>query len=214
MSQIGHNHVPLEERIFSDPSVSVDDVLAAVASRIQRQNADEMARLSSIAEQLSGNIERLPETFTEAEAKKALDLLARLDAHSDDAEELRTNVCQAAQTFVENLSVLCKPLDQGLAALEKALRPKIEQFLVSDLDSHNADLADGEAPMTSLTLRSASGAKATMTDSVEMEIADKSKIPTNFLIPDAKALGAAFKAGEKIPGLGEKRKTSLRISCK
>lgn len=214
MGQIGHNHAPLEERIFDDPSVSIEDVLTAVAARIERTNKPALETITKITDQLAANAPRLPETFSEEDARKALDLLDRLDQHSEVIAETRENVCAAAEKFVDTLKTLCKPLDGGLAALEKALRPRLESRLIADMDAHNGSLAPGEKLMSSLTIRGPSGAKATLVDGEEAVVVDAEKIPRNFCIPDAKKIAAAIKAGEKIPGVEGKRKTSLRISCK
>lgn len=211
---IGHNHMPLEERIFQDPSVSVEDVLAAVTSRIERANKTIIDELTKTAKTLSGNKDRIPETFTNAEVLTALDLLARIDDHANDVAETKDKVLTAAQEFLKNLTLLCKPLDASLSPLEKSLRTAIAPAMEKALDEHNAERTEGETRMNSLTLRSASGAKATLIDSQELEVIYPSNVPREFCVPDPKLLAEALKNGREVPGTAKKRKTTLRISTK
>lgn len=211
---IGHNHMPLEERIFSDPSVSVGDVLTAVASRVERQYDKIIKDLADTAKALSGNKDRLPETFGQADVQKGLDLLARMDSHSTAVTQTRETVLKSAEEFVASLKALCKPLDEGLAPLEKTLRASITPALERILDEHNADRTDAEAKLGSFTIRAASGAKATLVDGEDVEVISPTEVPREFCVPDPKLLLVALKEGKEVPGTAKKRKTSLRISTK
>lgn len=209
-----HNRPPLKDQIFLDPAVTIHDVTTALADHIEQIAHKRIALTSQVASLLAENKSRLPDEFDEDAVRKALDLLNRMENHSEEVVLLRDEVLGAPLQMIDRLKNLCEPLDAGLPALEKALRPKIECALTKLLGEHNRQLVDGEAKTSSLTIRSSSGAKATVTESEELEVADFDKIPREFLALDAKKVAAALKEGKEVPGTRKKIKTSLRLSCK
>lgn len=212
MGTLGHNAPPLADRIFLDPDTDVEDVLGAVSERIQRQYANDLRAVSEQASQLAANRDRLPEALSDAQVGIALDLLGRLSTHDERVADLKDKVLSDAKRFIASLEALCSPLNEGISALEKALRVQLTSALVSRLDEHNAERTESEPKLATLTLRGSSGTKATISDSEEVVIDSVDDIPRKFLAPDLKKVAAAVKAGEEVPGTGRKRKTSLRIS--
>lgn len=212
MSNIGHNHRPLENRIFDDPSVSVEDVLEAVSARIQRTNDEILTTLTEAAKALSGNKERLPASFCDADIMTALELLSHISKHNEKVDEQKGQMLTAVKEFTSTLDALCKPLNEGLKDLEKIVRERMQTAYLASVDQHNEERSESETPMTSLTLRAPSGAKATLIIGEDIDIQSAADIPRKFLTPDLKLLAAAVKKGEKVPGVEKKRKPSLRVS--
>lgn len=214
MAGIGHNYSPLHERIFSDPEISVEDVLAAVSTHIKSQNHLDINHLSTSAAALSTNQERLPETFGQIQITSALNLLAHMDAHADRVTETKASMLGAAETFVSNLKKDCKPLDEGIAPLEKILRARIVDGMIEHIDAHNSERTEHEDLMGSLTLKGSSGARATLSIGEEIVIEAEAEIPREFCTPCPKLIAAAIKSGTNVPGVKQKRKPSLRITTK
>lgn len=230
MSYIGHNRPPsdqiladdpnieetdvsdLEQKIFGDGDNSVADVLNAVFCHIERTNISLLKTLSAKSKAFAGNKDRLPENLEDDEILTSLDLLSHLANHNDQITACKNDISGQVKDLTASLDSILKPLGEGLAALEKAVRVRLEAAYLRSLDQHNEQLEDGEKPMTSLTLRASSGAKATLVIGSEVDIQSADDIPRKFLTPDMKLLNAAIKKGEKIPGIGEKRKPSLRVS--
>src|SRR3546814_7221148 len=65
MQGIGHNFLPLHERIFSDPEVSVEDVLMAVSTHLEISHKTNLEQLASTSTMLASNKDRIPEDFDE-----------------------------------------------------------------------------------------------------------------------------------------------------
>src|SRR3546814_3349276 len=61
MQGIGHNFLPLHERIFSDPEVSVEDVLMAVSTHLEISHKTNLEQLASTSTMLASNKDRIPE---------------------------------------------------------------------------------------------------------------------------------------------------------
>ena len=102
-------------------------------------------------------------------------------------------------------------LEAGLAALEKSLRPLVEDALAKLLADANSELAEGEDPYATYTHRAQSGAKATVTIAPAPSISDEDAIPREYLVPDMKAIEKDFAAGKSIPGIVSIDKASLRL---
>jgi hypothetical protein len=214
MQGIGHNFLPLHERIFSDPEVSVDDVLLAVSTHLEISNKSNLEQLSATAALLALNKDRLPDQFDEAQIGSALNLLSHVDNHSAEVAEARLGVIAAAEDFVTRLKAVCKPLDDRIAPLEKAIRARITDAMISQIDAHNNERSTSEDQMGCLTLRASSGTRATLSMSDDHEIEVASEIPREFCTPCPKLIGAAIKSGKEVPGVKQKRKPTLRITTK
>lgn len=208
----GHNEPPLEDRLFTDPQITPAAVLEAVASHLRREREKSISDLADRAKALAANRKRLPEKLDEAGALAALSLLSALDLHGERVAEEREAVVSAAKAVTDELVALCKPLDAGLAPLEKDLRPLLEVYVLEKLDAHNAERTDGESPMTSFTLRGPSGAKATVTDGWENAIVDPAAVPRDLCVPDQKLVDSAVAERKTVPGVERRRKPALRIS--
>src|SRR3546814_13238007 len=81
MQGIGHNCLPLHERIFSDPEVSVEDVLMAVSTHLEISHKNNLEQLASTSTMLASNKDRIPEDFDERHIGSALNLLSHVDEH-------------------------------------------------------------------------------------------------------------------------------------
>lgn len=213
MSTIGHNRRPLVETLFVDTDVSIEEILEAVRIYVEGQHRAQISNLSESSATLAANKDRLPETLSDNEITRALDLLSKLSEQDAQIVEQKEILLKAAKALVSELEEIAKPMSEGLSALEKALRCKLTDAYVKRIDAHNAERSELEPQMTSLTLRSSSGAKATLTFGEEIIIIDPTKIPRMYLIPDPKLLAAAIKKGQEVPGVDKKRKPSLRISA-
>src|SRR3546814_14197424 len=82
-----------------------------------------------------------------------------------------TTLFRSAEDFVSRLKIACKPLDDGIAPLEKAVRNRITDAMISQIETHNNDRSESENAMNSLTLRASSGTRATLSLSEDHEIA-------------------------------------------
>lgn len=214
MQGIGHNFSPLHERIFSDPEVSVEDVLLAVSTHLEIEKRPAIDQLSAMAVLLSSNASRVPEKLEDAHITSALDLLSHMDAHCEEVSETKAGLVGVAEELVARLKTSCKPLEEGLSPLEKILRSRITDAMTIRIDDHNGDRTDAEDPMTSLTIRSASGARATLSFAEDLEIETAGEVPREFCAPCPKLIAAAVKSGKKVPGVRQKRKPTLRITTK
>ena len=208
---IGHNDPPLEDRIFQEPGATIATVLASVESRILREHEDAIAVMEKRAEALSENSSRLPKTLEGEDLDKALDLLSDMAAHSAGATEEKDSVIQDAKSTYDALTKRCKNLEAGLAALEKKLRPLVEDALIARLHEENEQLPEGEKPYATYTHRAQSGAKATITMAPTASISDESAIPREYLVPDMKAIEKDFAAGKDIPGILSIDKAAMRL---
>jgi hypothetical protein len=214
MQGLGHNSITLRDRIFSDPEISVRDVLSAVSDHIQTTNKSDLESLTASATMLAGNKERLPEDFEAHHISSGLNLLAHMDAHSERAASARENMIADAESFVAELKASCKFIDEGISPLEKLLRSKITDHMLRSIDDHNAERSPTEEHMKTLTLRASGGAKATLSIGTDIEIESQEQIPREFCIPCPKLIAAAVKNGKNVPGIKEKRKPTLRITTK
>jgi hypothetical protein len=85
----------------------------------------------------------------------------------------------------------------------------------SKIDSVDADIAisktikENTVQVTEKTVRSETGAKATEKFITEYIVADKSKIPLNFLEPDMVKIKASFKADMPVAGVEERKKAVI-----
>src|SRR3546814_1056824 len=91
MQGIGHNFLPLHERIFSDPEVSVEDVLMAVSTHLEISHKTNLEQLASTSTMLASNKDRIPEDFDERHIGSALNLLSHVDEHGSKIAETRSD---------------------------------------------------------------------------------------------------------------------------
>lgn len=212
IATIGHNQPTLEDRIFSDPSITAQDVLEAVGARLKQEHQDEINALTDRAKQLTANGSRLPETLTQEGAIAALELIHAIDQHEERVKTERDTLVATAKTFMDEMAGFCKPIDAGLAALTKKMRPLLEEFLFSRLDAHNAEREGTEELKTSITERGPSGSKATLVEGWENIVTDPNLIPRDLCVPDQKLIDKAIAEGREVPGTEKKRSGSLRVS--
>lgn len=208
---MGHNRPSLEDRIFAEPDATIASVLEAVRDRIRSETAGDIASASARAKSLSGNTKRLPAALDERTFGSALDLLAEIGVQVERAGEVKTETVAAAKGVADALAADCKPMEAGIAPLEKALRPLIENHLRERLDAHNASLPEGHERMTSLTLRGASGARATITVATENVVVDATLLPREVCSPDQALIDAEIERTGKVPGVEVRPKTSLKV---
>jgi hypothetical protein len=208
---IGHNRPSLADRIFAEPDATVTTVLEAVRDRIRAEAAGSIADTSARAKSLSGNAKRLPKALDDETFGRALDLLAEIGIQVERAGEVKTETVAAAKGVTDALTADCKPLDAGMAPLEKSLRPLVEGYLRERLDRHNATLPDGHEPMTSLTLRGASGARAAITVGTENVVVDATLLPREVCSPDQNLIDAEIERTGMVPGVEVRPKTSLKV---
>lgn len=209
---MGHNKAPLEDRIFADPEVTEADVIAVVMTRLKKASAEGLAQNTARAKQLAANAKRLPEALDEKTAISALELLAALDLHTERAEAVRAVIVDMLKKAAADATALCKPLDAGLAPLEKGLRPLFIQYLTGELDRHNAERTPGEQKMPSITLRGPSGSKATLTDGHQTVVLDPAAVPREYCMPDMALIEAAIAEGKEVVGTGRERSPTLRVT--
>ena len=208
---MGHNNPPLEERIFLDDEVTVEAVLSVVKNHILREREESVVKLEERAKTLASNAKRLPKELKGEDLDKALDLLSDMGNHSSEAGDEKEAVVKAAKETLDALTKRCKNLEAGFTALEKTLRPLIEEALTSRLAEQNKELGEDDKPYASYTHRAQSGAKATITVNSAPSISDESKIPRQYLVPDMKAIEKDFSEGKEIPGIVSIDKASLRL---
>lgn len=208
---IGHNRPSLADRIFAEPDATIATVLEAVRDRIRADTAGDIADASARAKSLSGNAKRLPKALDDETFGKALDLLAEIGVQVERAGDLKTETVTAAKGVADALAADCKPMEAGIAPLEKSLRPLIENYLRERLDTHNATLPDGHERMTSLTLRGASGARAAITVGTENVVVDAALVPREMCSPDQALIDAEIERTGKVPGVEVRPKTSLKV---
>lgn len=208
---IGHNRPSLADRIFAEPDATIATVLEAVRDRIRADTAGDIADASARAKSLSGNAKRLPKALDDETFGKALDLLAEIGVQVERAGDLKTETVAAAKGVADALAADCKPMEAGIAPLEKSLRPLIENYLRERLDAHNATLPDGHERMTSLTLRGASGARAAITVGTENVVVDAALVPREMCSPDQALIDAEIERTGKVPGVEVRPKTSLKV---
>jgi hypothetical protein len=209
---LGHNKPPLEDRIFADPDVTEADVIAVVMARLKRGGAEALAENSARAKQLAANAKRLPTALDEKTAIAALELLAALDVHAERAEAVREALVDMVKKAAADATALCKPLDAGLAPLEKGLRPLFVEYLTKELDRHNAERTPGEQRMPSITVRGPSGSKATLTDAYQTVVTDAAAVEREYCVPDMALIEAAIAEGKKVSGTGRERCPTLRVT--
>ncbi|MAM84583.1 MAG: hypothetical protein CL472_07955 [Acidobacteria bacterium] len=211
IAPIGHNNPPLEDRIFQEEGATIATVLAAVEARILREHEDAISEIEARAKTLSANAKRLPEKLDEAGLDKALDLLAEIGNHSGKASDEKTEITSDAKSTLDALTKRCKNLETGISALEKKLRPMIEEALIDQLQAENDQLPEGEKPHDSYTYRAQSGAKASISMNKAPSITDENLIPREYLVPDMKSIEKDFAAGKDIPGIVSIDKAALRL---
>src|SRR3546814_20872062 len=76
--------------------------------------------------------------------------------------ETRLAILSAAEDFVSRLKIACKPLDDGIAPLEKAVRNRITDAMISQIETHNNDRSESEKAMNSITHRASTDTPATL----------------------------------------------------
>src|SRR3546814_17065698 len=86
----------------------------------------QLEQRASTSTMLASNKDRNPEDFDERHIGSALNLLSHVDEHGSKIAETRLAILSAAEDFVSRLKIACKPLDDGIAPLEKAVRNRIK----------------------------------------------------------------------------------------
>lgn len=208
---IGHNKAPLSERIFAEPDADVGSVLAVVLERIRSDNREGVEAVSGRAKMLGANTKRLPKELDDETVGRALDLLADLGVHSESASERKEAVLATAKSVTDALAADCKPLEAGLAPLEKAIRPLLVAYLVKRLDSYNASLQEGDERLTSVTARGTSGARATLSVEKAPVVVDADAVPRDLCVPNMDLIGKALADGRVVPGVEERDSPTLRV---
>lgn len=208
---IGHNKAPLSERIFSEPDATIGSVLAVVLDRIRTENREGVEAVSKRAKMLATNSKRLPKELDDDTVGTALDLLADLGVHSEAASERKDAVLSTAKSVSDALAADCKPLEAGLAPLEKAIRPLLVAYLTKRLDSYNGSLQEGDERMTSVTARGTSGARATLSVERTPVVVDADAVPRDLCVPDMDLIGKALADGRVVPGVEERDSPTLRV---
>jgi hypothetical protein len=211
---VGHNNPPLEDWIFQHEDASVEAVFSVLSDRIARDKAARVSELAASAKALVGNLDRIPDVLDDESAKKAYDLLAAIGLHEDRVEEIRQDVIDTAKATLATLTALCKPVDDGIAKIDKRLRPLITARLLARIDAHDAERTEGEPLMSSLTEQGRGGSKATLTIGWRNEVVDASVLPPDYTAtaPDQKKIDAAVEKGIAVPGVERRRDPALRIS--
>lgn len=208
---LGHNRAPLSERIFAEPDASIANVLNAVLERIRTDRAENVAQIAARAKVLASNSKKLPKELDDTTVAIALDLLAEIGVHSDRAGEEKEQVLSAAKSVSDALAGDCKPMEAGIAPLEKALRPLLTSYLESRLARHNESLQEGDEALMSLTARGASGARATLTLEKVTSVIDANAIPRDLCVPDVSLIEKAIAEGRDVPGIEVRDSPSLRV---
>lgn len=211
---VGHNNPPLEDWIFQHEEASVDTVFAVLAQRISKDAAARVAVLAADAKALVANLDRIPKELDDDAAMRAYDLLAAIGVHEDRVEEIRQEVIDTAKTTLATLTSLCKPVDDGIAKLDKKLRPLLTARLLSKIEAHDSERTAGEPRMTSLTEQGRSGSKATLTVTWKNEIVDPKAVPAEYTTstPDQKKIDEAVEKGIAVNGVERRRDPALRIT--
>lgn len=213
MTTIGHNHIPLVHHIFSDPSISIQDVLSAVVEQIKHQHGAQIDTLSTLAASLAANNDRLPNDLNDDQLGIALDLLGRLKQHEEQATELRELILSPLKETLKDLQQLCAPLDSGHGQLESALRTRIEGALSNRLSEYNSQRTAEEKHRSSMTYYGPNGSSATITVGSEVCISDPAAVPAEYCVPDLKRITVVVKQGKIVPGVASKTKNTLRFAA-
>src|SRR3546814_8818963 len=101
-----------------------------------------LEQLASTSTMLASNKDRIPEDFDERHIGSALNLLSHVDEHGSKIAETRLAILSTAEDFVSRLKIACKPLDDGIAPLEKAVRNRITDAMISQIETNNNDRSD------------------------------------------------------------------------
>lgn len=209
---LGHNMPPLEDRIFADPETTETQVIEMVMKRLKKQAAEGIAACTARAKVLASNSKAMPGKLDEKTVMGALELIAALDQHTQRVEEVKSLLVESIKGAADEANKLCKPMEAGLAPLEKSLRPMLIEYLTEQLDRHNAERIGDEPKLASFTLRGPSGSKASLTDGSKVVVTDSAAVPREFCVPDATLIDEAIKAGRKVPGTDVERAPTLRVT--
>ncbi len=211
---MGHNNPPLEDWIFQHEHATSEAVFAVLVNRLKREKSEEIASLSKTAKDLAANLKRIPDVLDDDSAPKAYDLIAAIGAHEERVEELREAVVSIAKSTLSDLTQACKPIDDGIAKLDKKLRPLIIDRLVAKIDRHDSERIQGEPLMTTISEQGRLGSKASVSVKWKNEIVDPDLVPEKYRssIPDQSKIDEAVEAGTSVPGVERRRDPALRIS--
>src|SRR3546814_19248725 len=94
----------------------------AVSTHLEISHKTNLEQLASTSTMLASNKDRIPEDFNERHIGSALNLLSHVDEHGSKIAETRLEILSAAEDFVSRLKLACKPIDDGIVPLEKAVR--------------------------------------------------------------------------------------------
>src|SRR3546814_9847222 len=96
--------------------------------------------------------------------------------------------------------------------LEKAVRNRITDAMISQIETHNNDRSESENAMNSLTLRASSGTRATLSLSEDHEIAAEEEVPRAFCAPCTNLIGDENTSAKEVPAVKTKRNALLRLN--
>ncbi len=214
---IGHNNPSLEDRIFVE-DVTVEDVLEAVLSHVTKSNKAAISEISGRTKELVKNTKKIPDALNEDQMRNALELIADIGQHNDRVAEVKDEIIASTKKALADLNAICKPLDAGLAVIDKKLRPLMTDYLIKKLDDHNAERSEDEEPMRSITERGPSGSKATYTDGYSNIVVNPDILPRELMVPDQKLVDKAMENamkeddGKSVEGVERQRAGTLRVS--
>src|SRR3546814_2174132 len=103
---------------------------------------------------LASTEDRIPEDYDERHIGSVLNFLSNVDEHGSKVAETLLSILSAAEDSVSRLKIACKPLDDGIAPLEKAVRKRITDAMISQIETHNNDRSESENAMNSLDRKS------------------------------------------------------------
>lgn len=136
-----------------------------------------------------------------------------------DKKELLTKPLNEA---LKNARAMFKPFETVLDNAESALKSKMLDFKAEEEKkriSLEARVEKGTIKqetavakvqeMTTKTVKSETGAKATETFRIEYVVTDKAQIPLEYLVPDMVAIRQAFKEGKPVAGVEARKVSSM-----
>jgi hypothetical protein len=170
---------------------------------IREELASACFGLSSRAEELAAACKRAPEAvFDDDTAKRTVLLSAQLGAFLTKVEAERTS-------RKEPILKHAKAIDSFFAGLTEKLAERRDELL-ERLRDYQTAIATGSDDKAQI--RTDEGPIATSTVEKVVRIVDPAKVPDRFRVIDDKAIRAAVKAGEEVPGVevDDVRKTLIK----
>lgn len=182
---IGHNQPPTE------------------ADLIREELASAMFGLQSRAEELAAACQRAPEAvFDDDTAKRSVLLAAQLGVFLAKVEAERKDRKAPILEHAKAVDAFFNALAGDLGAQRDAVLERLRDY----------QTAIAAGPDDKVQIRTDEGPIATSTVETVVRITDPAKVPDRFRVVDEKAVKAAVKAGEEIPGVSTEavRKTLVK----